>query len=77
MKIIILGDAGVGKTTLMYTYVNGRRYHADYAPYPYQRMQKQIQLGEHQVTLGINDIGNRCTKKFTFFRKGKIKLSWI
>ncbi|THD22047.1 Transforming protein RhoA [Fasciola hepatica] len=58
-KVVIVGDGMVGKTALLYAYVNGK-FQEDYIPTVFETTAKEVDLPDgRQVTLGLWDTGGQ------------------
>ena len=66
LKVIILGDSGVGKTSLMNQYVNKKFSNQYKATIGADFLTKEIMVDDRMVTMQIWDTAGKCSPHFFF-----------
>ncbi|KAK7804986.1 hypothetical protein U0070_025508 [Myodes glareolus] len=61
LKIVIVGDGGCGKTSLLMVYCQGS-FPEHYAPSVFEKYTASVTVGNKEVTLNLYDTAGKCTR---------------
>jgi len=61
LKIVIVGDGGCGKTSLLMVYSQGS-FPEDYAPSVFEKYTARVTVGSKEVTLNLYDTADEQTE---------------
>lgn len=69
LKVIILGDSGVGKTSLMNQYVNKRFSNQYKATIGADFLTKDVMIDDRMVTMQVSSSLKNCAKRSLFLKR--------
>ncbi|AQK91123.1 Cytochrome P450 71A26 [Zea mays] len=77
LKVIILGDSGVGKTSLMNQYVNNRFSNQYKATIGADFLTKEVQIDDRLFTLQVCLLRHRLPSYYSTIRLGLFLFNWL